>query len=145
MSYRLGSDSDTGSRAQSFHAFEARIPASEKYPMVSAVGRAQVNKLIEIVANTGFLQDSVGYQTAADAADRKTVRPRVAEDMVGCFGTATSRHKLELDGWLAGNMLLQEGHDSPRHGVRSITGLSGLQQRYGFSLVKRSLGERQYR
>src|SRR5215475_11331403 len=127
MPYRLRADSDTGGRAQSFHVFEARIPAGEKYPMVSAVGGAQVNKLIEIVSNTGFLQDSVGYQTAADAADRKTVRPRVAEDMVGSFRTATSGHKLELDGWLAGNMLLQEWHDSSRHGVRSIAGLSGLQ------------------
>src|SRR5262249_42312993 len=144
-SYRLGADSDTGGRAQGVHTLEARIASGEKYPMVSAVGRAQVNKLIEIVSNTGFSQDSVGYQTAADAADCKTVRPCVAEDVIGSFRTATSRHELELDRWLAGNMLLQEWHDSSRHGVRSIAGLSGLQQRYGFSLVKRSLGERQYR
>src|SRR5215475_2680516 len=106
MSYRLGADSNTGGRAQGVYTLEARIAPGEKYPMISAVGGAQVNKLIEIVANTGFLQDSVGYQASADAADRKTVRPRVAENMVGSFRTATSKHELQLDGWLAGNMLL---------------------------------------
>src|SRR5512132_3275434 len=107
--------------------------------MVSAMGGAQIDKFIKIVSNTRFSQNGIGYQTAADAADGKAVRPHVAKDMVGGFRSPTSRHELELDGWLAGDMLLQERYDRPCHRVRSIAGLGRLEKCDRLSLIKRSL------
>src|SRR6266699_3252907 len=109
--------------------------------MVSAVGGAQIDKFIKIVSNTRFPQNGIGHQTTADAADGKTVRPHVAEDMVGA---PTSGHELELDGRLAGDMFLQERYDRPCHRVRSIASLGRLKKCDRLSLVKRSLRKCQY-
>src|SRR5205807_8125232 len=107
-------------------------------PVIGAVRRAQINKLVEIVQHALLAEHRVGDQTAADAAHGKTVGANILENMVGGFSAATTWHVFGDDGRLTGNMFFQIRKERAGLDIGTATRFSALDDGDGFALVERS-------
>ena len=69
----------------------------DKEIMLRAVGCAEIDQFVDVVFDTGFTQDGVGYQGGSHAADGEPIGTRDSIDMVSGLAPASRRHVLHND------------------------------------------------
>jgi hypothetical protein len=78
--------------------------------MVGALGRAQLDKFVDIVHDAAFAHDLQPDDAAAERADGQAIGLGVAKQIIGALTPAAAVHVFDDDGGITGDMFAQRGH-----------------------------------
>src|SRR4029450_565210 len=134
MSHGMGADPDAGGGPKLLQRVPTGFAAGQKAVMAFAFARPKKDELVQIIHDARFAQDGACEDAARRAADGQTVGP--AEYVIGGFPPAAAVHKLNQNGGLSGNMLLQGLPQRPHPGLPNASRRTARNERNVFSLIK---------
>jgi hypothetical protein len=112
--------------------------------MIRAVGRAQIEKFVEIVQHPGFPEHGGRNHSYARVADRKPVRTSGSVDVIGGLAASPAGHILADEGRVPRSVFLQERDHSSYPHISCAAGIPALNDADGFSLIKGRLREKTF-
>ena len=110
---------------------------------MSAIGRAQVDQLVDVVFNTWLAQDRVCHQGCSHTADRQPIRACDSINMVSSLTPASRRHVLNDDVWASGNIFAQKRSHGPRPQIRRSRRRTAQNNSNRFVLIEGDLSQGQ--
>src|SRR5688572_4952216 len=139
MSHWPGRDPHPRRAAQLFQIVESRILARKENKVKHALGRAEIDQLVEIVLDAGFAQDCVRYHAAGNACDGEPVRPSGAVHVIGRLSASGARHVLRHDGWVSRNVLRKKCRDGFTPKISGSARPDTVDESDGLAFVERAL------
>ena len=138
---RLSADAHAGRGAQLFDAAQACLAVGDKQIVLRAIGRAEIDELVDIVLHARLAQHGIGDQRRAHAADGQPVGFGDFVNVVGGLPAAARSHVLHDNHGIARNIFAQNVDHRARPHIRRTRRRSAENHRDGFVLVERNLGQ----
>src|SRR5688572_12444502 len=141
MAHRLAADSEPGALAQLFQTVNAESFPGYENIVVLAERRSEIEKLGGIKSNAGHSQHRARENARRAGAEREPIALRVVIDVVCNLAPASAGHIFRHDGWMPGNVFLQELNHYLVPQVSHAAGIASLHERDRFALIIGRLGE----
>ncbi len=118
MADGLAADPHARRRTKLFQGVQAGVTVGDEQVVLRAVGRAEINQLVDVVLHARRAEHGVGHQRGPHAADGQAVGLGDAIDVIGRLPSAARTHVLHDDGRISRNMLAQNVDHSARSQIR---------------------------